>query len=185
MQTSHQPEKLSPPTEEDAYLVKYLMVSALCLFIGTVHGVLQVIRPIRAWLDSIGSPYGGPGHLIDPLAHAHINVIGGVVIFLMGASYYLLPRMGGVHLYSKRLVRHTLWWTGLGIAGFYSTLMTFGILEGIALLEDPDSVDDIHRFYGPTIATVSTIMGIGFWLYFANVFLTFRKIRKLSSAKQS
>ncbi len=184
MQTTHQPDNLTSISDDDACLVKYLMVSALCLFIGTVHGVLQVIRPVRAWLDSIGSPYGGPGHLIDPLAHAHINVVGGVVIFLMGASYYLLPRMGGVRLYSRRLVQHSFWWTSLGIAGFYSTLMTFGILEGIALLEDPDSVDNIHRFYGPTIATVSTIMGIGFWVYFANIFLTFRNIRKLSSAKQ-
>jgi cytochrome c oxidase cbb3-type subunit 1 len=168
---------------EDAYLVKYLVMSSLCLFIGTVHGVLQVTRPIRAWLDSIGSPYGGPGHLIDPLAHAHINVVGGVIIFLMGASYYLLPKMGGVSLYSRRLAQHSFWWTSIGIAGFYSTLMTFGILEGRALLQDPNSVDAIHHFYGPTIATVSTVMGIGFWVYFANVFLTFRKIRALNSEK--
>lgn len=159
-------------------LVKYLVVSSVCFFIGTVHGVLQVIRPIRAWLDSIGSPYGGPGHLIDPLAHAHINVVGGVVIFLMGASYYLLPRMGGVAIYSKRLIEHSFWWTTVGIAGFYSTLMTFGILEGRALLEDPNLVDNIHQYYGPVIAIVSSVMGIGFWVYFANIFLTFRKIRQ-------
>ncbi len=168
---------------EDTYLVKYLVMSSLCLFIGTVHGVIQVTRPVRAWLDSIGSPYGGPGHLIDPLAHAHINVVGGVVIFLMGASYYLLPKMGGVSLYSKRLAQHSFWWTSLGIAGFYSTLMIFGILEGRALLQDPNSVDAIHHFYGPTIATVSTIMGIGFWVYFANIFLTYLKIRAARSTK--
>ena len=161
------------------YLVKYLLVSSICLFIGTVHGVAQVIHPIRIWLDSIGSPYGGPGHMIDPLAHAHINVVGGVVIFLMGASYYLLPKMGGVPIYSRRLVEHSFWWTSIGIAGFYSTLMTFGILEGFALLEDPESVTAIHRYYGPVIATVSTIMGIGFWVYFANIFLTFREIRRI------
>ena len=161
-------------------LVKFLLVSSFCLFVGTVHGVLQVIRPVRAWLDSIGSPYGGPGHLIDPLAHAHINVVGGVVIFLMGASYYLLPKMSGFSLYSQRLVEHTFWWTTFGIAGFYSTLMGFGIMEGRALLEDPNLVDDIHRYYGPTIGIVSTIMGIGFWVYFANIFLTLRKIRRAS-----
>ena len=165
---------------ENRNLVKYLVVSSVCFFIGTVHGVLQVIRPIRAWLDSIGSPYGGPGHLIDPLAHAHINVVGGVVIFLMGASYYLLPKMGGVPIYSRRLVEHSFWWTTLGIAGFYSKLMTFGILEGRALLEDPNLVDEIHQYYGPIIAIVSSIMGIGFWVYFANIFLTFRKIRQQS-----
>jgi len=53
-------------------------------------------------------------------------------------------------------------------------------MEGLALLEDPDQVDDIHRFYGPTIGIVSTIMGIGFWVYFANIFLTVRKIRRTS-----
>lgn len=164
-------------TSEHRHLVKFLVASSLCFFIGTVHGVIQVIRPVRAWLDSIGSPYGGPGHLIDPLAHAHINVVGGVVIFLMGASYYLLPKMAGITIYSRRMVEHTFWWTSIGIAGFYSTLMTFGILEGNALLADPDSVTDVHRYYGPTISVVSTVMGVGFWVYFANIFLTLRKMR--------
>lgn len=168
----------TPSNTDSHYLVKYLVVSSLCFFIGTIHGVVQILRPVRAWLDSIGSPYGGPGHLIDPLAHAHINVVGGVVIFLMGASYYLLPKMGNVAIYSRRMVEHTFWWTAIGIAGFYSTLMTFGILEGNALLHDPDSVEAVHKYYGPVIAVVSTVMGIGFWVYFANIFLTFRKIRK-------
>lgn len=167
------------PTEH-RYLLKFLVTSAACFFVGTVHGVLQVMRPIRAWLDSIGSPYGGPGHMIDPLAHAHINVIGGVVIFIMGASYYLIPKMAGVSVYSKKLVEHTYWWTTLGIIGFYSTLMIFGILEGIALLEssgDDSAILAIHRYYGPTIGAVSTIMGVGFWVFFTNVFLTMKKMR--------
>ena len=58
---------------ENRYLLKFVLVSSLSFFIGTVHGVLQMIPFIRSWLDSIGSPYGGPGHMIDPLAHAHIN----------------------------------------------------------------------------------------------------------------
>ena len=165
--------------QESRFLVKFLATSAVCFFIGTVHGVLQVIRPIRAWLDSIGSPYGGPGHMIDPLAHAHINVVGGVVIFIMGASYYLLPKMAGISLYSRRLVQHTYWWTTLGITGFYSTLMIFGVLEGNALLANPanpQDVEAIHRYYGPVIAVVSTIMGVGFWVYFTNIFLTLKKM---------
>ena len=164
-----------PEPTDTRYLVKFLITSATCLFIGTVHGVLQVIHPIRAWLDSIGSPYGGPGHMIDPLAHAHINVVGGVVIFLMGATYYLLPKMLGRPLYSKRLVNHTYWWTTLGIAGFYSTLMTFGGLEGYLLLNAPERVAAVHRYYGPIISVVSTVMGIGFWVYFANLYLTVKR----------
>jgi len=81
-------------------LVKFLAVSALSLFIGAIHGMLQVLPPIRAWLDSIGSPFGGPGHMIDPLAHAHINLVGGVVMLVVGVTYYLLPILSGRAIYS-------------------------------------------------------------------------------------
>ena len=158
-------------SSEHHYLVKFLITSAGCFFIGTVHGVLQIIHPIRVWLDSIGSPYGGPGHMIDPLAHAHINTVGGVVIFLMGATYYLLPKMTGKPIYSKRLVNHTFWWTTIGILGFYFTLLFFGIWEGQLLLSKPNSselIENVHHFYGPVIAVVSSIMGIGFWIFFIN-----------------
>jgi len=90
-------------------LVKFLLISALSLFIGALHGMLQVLPPIRAWLDSIGSPFGGPGHMIDPLAHAHINLVGGVVMLVMGVTYYLLPILSGRAIYSLRLLRHSFW----------------------------------------------------------------------------
>jgi len=170
-------------SQEHRNLVKFLITSSVCFFIGTVHGVLQVIHPIRVWLDSVGSPYGGPGHMIDPLAHAHINVVGGVVIFIMGASYYLIPKMSGVPIYSKKLIEHTYWWTTIGIAGFYLTLMTFGILEGNALLDtngDASAIDKIHHYYGYVISTVSTVMGVGFWVYFANLYMTVKSMRKRS-----
>jgi cytochrome c oxidase cbb3-type subunit 1 len=116
--------------------------------------------------------------MIDPLAHAHINVVGGVVIFVMGASYYLLPRLTGTRIHSKTLIEHTFWWTTLGIIGFYSTLMTFGILEGRALLANPDdsaAIEAIHHYYGPIISVVSSVMGVGFWLYFFNLYKTARR----------
>lgn len=157
--------------------IKFLITSSAFLFIGTVHGVLQVLQPVRQWLDSIGSPYGGPGHMIDPLAHAHINVVGGVVLFLMGTTYYLLPKMSGKPMYSEKLISHTYWWTTLGVAGFYTTLITFGVLEGNALLNDGD-IQSIHQYYGPTISVVATAMGMGFWVFFANLFLTWRRVYK-------
>ena len=163
---------------EEKRLLKFLVTSSAFFFIGTVHGVLQVIRPVREYLDSIGSPYGGPGHMIDPLAHAHINVIGGVVILLMAATYYLLPRITEKPLWSYKLVEHSYWWTTIGMIGFYSTLLIFGFWEGELLLADrADEIEAVHKIYGRTIATVATIMGMGFWIYFANVFATYKKVK--------
>jgi len=154
------------------HLVKFLLISAISFFIGTVHGMLQVLPPVRAWLDSIGSPYGGPGHMIDPLAHAHINLVGGVVILAMGTSYYLLPIFSGKSIYSPRLVNQTLWWTATGQFYFYLTQVVFGIMEGNALLNNPGELAQIHHYYGPIVASSGIVMVIGFSIYLANIVLT-------------
>jgi cytochrome c oxidase cbb3-type subunit 1 len=160
---------------EHRHLVKFLVVSAVSFFIGAIHGMLQVLPPIRTWLDSIGSPYGGPGHMIDPLAHAHMNLVGGVVILAMGTSYYLLPIFSGKHIYSLRLVNHSLWWTALGQLFFYITLVVFGSLEGYAMLHDPQSMPLVHRYYGPIAALSGIVMATGFCIYLTNIVLTLKQ----------
>lgn len=154
------------------YLVKFLLISALSLLIGALHGMLQVLPPIRAWLDSIGSPYGGPGHMIDPLAHAHMNLVGGVVMLLMGVTYYLLPILSGRPIYSLRLVQHSFWLTTLGVYGFYTAQMVFGIWEGNLMFHDPAAFHALHHWYGRLVAGAGTTMAAGFLAYFLNVSLT-------------
>jgi cbb3-type cytochrome oxidase subunit 1 len=154
------------------HLLKFLLLSAFSFFVGTVHGTLQVVPPIRAWLDSIGSPYGGPGHMIDPLAHAHMNLIGGVVLLVMSATFYLLPIFTGKRIYSIKLVDHTFWWVSIGVYSFYIIQMCFGIWEGLLLHSSPLDIPAVHRFYGPVIAISSSIMLVGFSTFLANVLLS-------------
>lgn len=163
---------------EHSHLVKFLLVSAVSFFIGAFHGMLQVMPPIRAWLDSIGSPMTGPGHMIDPLAHAHMNLVGGVVILAMGTSYYLLPIFSRKRVYSLRLIDHSLWWTAIGQLYFYLTLIIFGVLEGNAMLHNPGAQAEIHRYYGLTIAGAGIVMAIGFTIYLANIILSLVKSPK-------
>ena len=166
---------------EEPRLLKFLVTSAACFFVGTVHGVIQIIHPVRVWLDSIGSPYGGPGHMIDPLAHAHMNLIGGVVLLVMATTYYLFPRITNKALYSYKLVEHSFWWTTLGLIAFYSTFMFFGIYEGMLMLDDTSrsTQEQFHATYYPiTITIVANAMGMGFWIFFFNVFMTYRKVRQ-------
>ncbi len=166
-------------TEEHAHLVKFLLVSAISFFIGAIHGMLQVMPPIRAWLDSIGSPMWGPGHMIDPLAHAQMNLVGGVVILAMGTSYYLLPIFSGRRIYSLRLVDHSLWWTAVGQLYFYVTLIVFGTLEGNALLrQDNAGQEQLHHYYGLIIAGAGIVMATGFCIYLLNIILSLVKSPK-------
>ena len=154
------------------YLLKFVIVSVTSFFIGSVHGVLQLAPPIRAWLDSIGSPYGGPGHMIDPLAHAHINLIGGVMMLAIATTYYLVTTISQRPMWSPALVKYSFWLTLIGVTSFYSTLMIFGIWEGMLLLASDPAIDAVHSIYGPTVAIAATIMGTGLWLFMANVAIT-------------
>lgn len=156
------------------HLLKFLLTSSLSLMVGVMHGVLQVIPPIRTWLVSIGSPLEGPGRMIDPLAHAHISVLGGVVMFIMGTSYFLIPKMIGEPIFSLRLVKHTFWWTATGIFSMYTILMTFGIWEGLLHLTDPMRREALHLYFAPSISVAGSVMAIGFGCYFANLLLTIR-----------
>ena len=157
------------------YLLKFFLFSAISFFIGTLHGMLQVMPPIRAWLDSIGSPYGGtPGHMIDPLAHAHMNLVGGVVLLAMGTTYYLVPILAERTIYSLKMVNYTFWCVLVGAYLFYITQIVFGVWEGTLLNANPGAQPAVHRFYGPTTALASTIMGVGFWIYAVNIALTLR-----------
>jgi cytochrome c oxidase cbb3-type subunit 1 len=154
-------------------LTKFLVLSAVSFCIGTLHGMLQVMPPIRHWLDSIGSPYGGPGHMIDPLAHAHMNLVGGVVLTAMGVTYHLLPQFTQRTIFSGMLTSLTFWCTAAGAYGFYAIHLTFGIWEGILMHGAPQEIVGVHRYYGPAVAVSATVMAIGFFCYLINIALTF------------
>ncbi|HGX92862.1 MAG TPA: cytochrome oxidase [Candidatus Tenderia sp.] len=152
------------------HLLKYFIASLSFFLAGSMHGVWQLYPPVRAWLDSIGSPYGGPGHLIDPLAHAHINLIGGLMMFLMGLSYYLIPKLTGRPVWSSRLMTLSFWGTVIGVLCFYSTLMIFGAWMGELLLDGagPARMEEAQAIYGPLAAISAAIMGTGLWMFLGN-----------------
>ncbi len=165
-------------TPDYQFLTKFIVASTLSFFIGSVHGVLQVLPSIRAWLDSIGSPYGGPGHMIDPLAHAHINLIGGVTMAVIAISYYMLQKISGKSLYSIKMANFSFWATIIGIYSFYSTLVIFGIWEGNLLLAESPKLEEVHDTATIFIASTATVMGIGLWSYMLTVMLTVIKNKK-------
>ena len=107
-------------------VLRFLVLSVIHLFIGTVQGVLQTFPGIAQW-DSGSRP---AGHLIDPLAHAHINLVGGVTMGMMGLIYYVLPKVLGRDVYSPALAGASFWLSTVGVLGFFFSLVALGIVEG-------------------------------------------------------
>lgn len=89
-----------PETVEDVdagLIIKFVIMSVTYLLIGTIQGVIQTLPEFALWIRATGPA----GHMIDPLAHAHINLVGGVTMAIMGLFYYILPRILNRPIYSQ------------------------------------------------------------------------------------
>ncbi len=156
---------------DDSILIKFIVIQAIALGLAAIHGVVQRIPGISDWLRD--ADYGG--HLITNLGLTHINVVLGGTIAIAGLTYYVLPRIVQRPMYSRTLCNVSFWFTAIGVCGFYCALIPIGFAEGQLVHQGytyeqaKDIVGFWHKF--PEALTASS-MGIGYWLYVANVVLT-------------
>jgi cytochrome c oxidase cbb3-type subunit 1 len=160
---------------DGAQIVRFFVLSVTNLFIGTVQGVLQTFPGVGQWIRETGPA----GHLIDPMAHAHINLVGGVTTGLMGLFYYVLPRLLNRPIYSPVLAATSFWFSAIGVGIFYVSLVILGLIEGnlihagMTYAQALEAVGPIHHVL---IITGAILMGLGYWTYITNIYLTvFRK----------
>ena len=174
---------LSPPAgaRDDAgaqgiVVLRFLVLSVVHLFIGTVQGVLQTFPGIAQWIREAGPA----GHLIDPLAHAHINLVGGVTMGMMGLIYYVLPKVLGRSVYSPALSGASFWLSTVGVLGFFTSLVTLGLVEG-TMIHDGLTYSEALAAVGPVhhilIITTAFLMGFGYWAFIINVLMTVMRKR--------
>ena len=152
--------------------LRFILFGVFCLFVGTLQGFLQSTPRIRHWIHMTGQA----GHLVDPLAHAHINLIGGVVSVVMAMVYYLLPRLSGKQIWSQFLGEMSFFFMVAGVLAFYSVLLTFGILEGNRMIDQGIVYPLARAVYQPYhkigFVLSALLMGIGHWTFVFNVFAT-------------
>jgi cytochrome c oxidase cbb3-type subunit 1 len=156
-------------------LAKFFAVGATGLLFGTVQGVYQVLPWSLDWLHATGEA----GHLIDPMAHAHVNLVGGVSVALMGLLYFFLPRMTGRPIFSMKLARFSFWCICIGVFAFYFSAVGLGWIEGNMMLQqgitDVEAREAVGLWHPLLLAASASTMGVGFWSFIANILLTVRK----------
>jgi len=166
----------------ESFIAKYIFVGATCLFLGTLQGFYQVLP----WSVNFIRATGAAGEEIDPIAHAHINMVGGVAVTLMGMSYYILPRILGKPIWNLKLAKISFWFTLIGVFGFWLSLITLGIVEGNIMLDlmrhannlSVDAaydlaIDRVGIWHNLLRAGFGATMGVGFWSY---IFLIYKTV---------
>ncbi len=158
----------------EKFSAKFHLVAAVALLLGTLQGVYQVLPWSLDWLYKTGAA----GQLIDPVSHAHMNLVGGVVFAFMGFVYYFLPRLVGHPIHSIRLANFSFYTLFLGVFGFWLTHITLGFIEGDKVISQGITAAAAKAqvgFWHPlAISIMGSLMAVGMWTFIANVLLTLK-----------
>ena len=139
------------------YLWKFLATGAAALTVGTVQGVIQVQPANANWLYTAGHA----GEWIDPISHAHINLVTGLTMLVAGALFALVPVPP-----SRRLANWTFGCLLCGSLAFYATALYLGFHEGRLVHRGltPEQAEEATPLHPFLIMTAGIAMFAAFWL---------------------
>jgi cytochrome c oxidase cbb3-type subunit 1/cytochrome c oxidase cbb3-type subunit I/II len=108
------------------------------------------------------------------VAHAHMALLGFAGFIVMGATYYLLPRVTGREMYSRKLGDYHFWLTMIGTIGIFGSLTMAGLLQGESWLGGEVVYRVLHelRVYFIVRGMCGVMMLIGALLFVYNVVRT-------------
>src|SRR5436190_1412143 len=154
------------------HLWKFVATGALALTVGTVQGVIQV-QPTKAdWLYRAGHA----GEWIDPISHAHINLVTGLAMLAAGALLALAPRLG-VQTPWRRGADVCFWALLVGSLAFYGTCLYLGFHEGRLVVRgglSPERAEEVTRLHAPLIIGSGVLMFAAFWFLLATLLRAYR-----------
>ncbi len=152
------------------HLWKYLATGAAALTVGTVQGVIQVQPANANWLYTAGHA----GEWIDPISHAHINLVTGLTMLVAGALFALLPAPP-----SRKLANWTFGCLLCGSLAFYVTALYLGFHEGRLVHRGltPEQAEEATPLHPLLIMTAGIAMFAAFWLLLWAIVRSARHVR--------
>src|SRR6059058_541226 len=147
------------------HLWKFFATGAAALTVGTVQGVIQVQPANADWLYKAGHA----GEWIDPISHAHINLVTGLTMLVAGSLFALVGSAGGVEP-SRRLVNRCFFALLGGSLAFYSVTLYLGFHEGGLVVHQgltPEQAEEATALHPFLIMAAGLAMFAAFWLLLA------------------
>ena len=94
-------------------VIGFIKTSLLSLAAGVILGVLMALQVL---------PDAERPTFITS-AHAHINLLGAVMMLIFGVGYHILPRFSGRPLHNEGLSTVQLWINIIGLVGMFVSLL--------------------------------------------------------------
>ena len=181
------PVRETPYPEDELYAhdrktAKYFVAGGLFLVLGSVHAAVKNLP----WLAEYLARTGYAGHLVRDLSNTHLTIVGGGTLLATGLCWLALPRIVGRPLASEGLAQCAFWFTAMGLAIFYVSLVANGIAMG-SLIEHGWTYEaakaHMGNWYKAPTGMGAGVMGLGYWCFATNVFITVFQARTVHVPK--
>ena len=181
------PVRETPYPEDELYAhdrktAKYFVAGGLFLVLGSVHAAVKNLP----WLAEYLARTGYAGHLVRDLSNTHLTIVGGGTLLATGLCWLALPRIVGRPLASEGLAQCAFWFTAVGLAIFYVSLVANGIAMG-SLIEHGWTYEaakaHMGNWYKAPTGMGAGVMGLGYWCFATNVFITVFQARTVRVPK--
>jgi hypothetical protein len=127
--------------------------------------VIQVQPANADWLYKAGHA----GEWIDPISHAHINLVTGLAMLVAGSLFAFVRRLGGIEP-SRRLVNTCFFALLGGSLAFYFSALYLGFHEGVLVVHrglTPEAAEEATSLHPFLIMGSGIAMFAAFWLLLA------------------
>jgi cbb3-type cytochrome oxidase subunit 1 len=154
------------------HLWKFVATGVGALTIGTVQGVIQVQPKNADWLFRAGHA----GEWIDPISHAHINLVTGLTMLVAGALFALAPRLGGLAP-TRRAAGRCFWLLLVASLSFYAVCLYLGLHEGRLVVGrglTPEQAEEATSLHPYLLMATGIAMMAAFWLLLVTLWRAFR-----------
>ena len=154
------------------HLWKFLATGAAALTVGTVQGVIQVQPANANWLYTAGHA----GEWIDPISHAHINLVTGLTMLVAGALFALAACRRAA---PSRKLANCFSLLLCGSLAFYATALYLGVHEGRLVHRGltPEQAEEATPLHPFLIMTAGIAMFAAFWLLLWVIVRSVRRVR--------
>ncbi|MBX3007268.1 MAG: cytochrome-c oxidase, cbb3-type subunit I [Melioribacteraceae bacterium] len=148
----------------DNPVLKFMVVGVTAYGMATFEGPMLSLKSVNAI-----------SHFTDwTIAHVHVGALGWNGMMSFGILYWLIPKMWGTELYSRKMANVHFWLTTLGIVFYAVPMYWAGIAQALMWKQFTDlGVLQYPNFLETTIQIIPMyiIRSIGGLIYFAGLFL--------------
>jgi cytochrome c oxidase cbb3-type subunit I/II len=97
--------------------LRFIVFGFICYILVSIQGTFQAFRDMNLYLH----------YSQWPVMHSHLSLYAAFGITIMGVMFWVVPRVTGKKLYSKKLMDVTWWVTFLGFTLFMAGMMLAGL----------------------------------------------------------